>query len=280
MKIKITSDSTCDLTKELLNRYDITIIPLYVLKDGKPYQDGVTIVPEDIYRHVEQGGKLCNTAAVNVYDYEKCFGQFSARYDAVIHINIGSGFSSCYQNACIAAQEYPNVYVIDSNNLSAGQGHLVIEAAKLAQSGADADTVIGEIRKMTLNAETSFLLGRLDYIHNGGRCSLIAALGANILRLCPCIDVKDGKMQVTKKYRGPFSRCVEAYVKERLAGRDDLAGDRIFITDSGVPENVRETARSAVREFGNFREVIMTKAGCTISCHCGPGALGILFLRK
>ncbi|MPM06286.1 Fatty acid-binding protein [bioreactor metagenome] len=280
MRIKITSDSTCDLTKELLCRYDITTIPLYVLRDGVSYQDGVSITPPDIYRHVEQGGKLCSTAAVNVYDYEKYFLEFSKRYDAVIHVNIGSGFSGSHQNACIAAQEFANVHVIDSKNLSSGQGHLVIEAAQLADAGADADTICEKIGKLAERAETSFLLSQLDYIHNGGRCSLIAALGANILHLAPCIDVKDGKMLVTKKYRGLFARCVEAYVKERLADRDDIVRDRIFITHSGVPASVLEAARSAVREYGGFREVTETKAGCVISCHCGPGTLGILFLRK
>ncbi|HPE15686.1 MAG TPA: DegV family protein [Oscillospiraceae bacterium] len=280
MKIKITTDSACDLGGGLLERNGVTAVPLHVLKDGADHLDGVTVTPGDIFRHVERGGDLCTTAAVNVRDYEDCFGDLSARYDAVIHISIGSGFSSSFSNACAAAQAYGNVRVVDSKNLSTGQGLLVLEAAEMARSGAGAEGICARLGTLCGKVETSFLVSRLDYLRNGGRCSLAAALGANILHLRPCIDVKDGKMQATKKYRGSFARCLEAYGKERLAGREDILRDRAFITYAEVPEPVLEAVRDAVREYGRFREVLETRAGCAVSCHCGPGTLGILFLRK
>lgn len=280
MKIKVTADSTCDLSKELLNRYDITTVPLYVLKDGKAFRDGADITPEDILRHVEAGGELCTTSAVTIGDYQSFFGSFSAACDAVIHICIGSGFSCCYQNACIAAREYPNVYVIDSRNLSTGQGLLTVEAALLAASELDARNICETLRELSGRIETSFLINRLDYLRKGGRCSLIASLGANILQLKPCIEVVDGRMQVAKKYRGSFEHCLAAYVKDRLRGRADLAADRIFITHTEVSSQALREAREGIGRCADFREVLETRAGCTIFCHCGPGTLGILFIRE
>lgn len=280
MNIKVTADSTCDLSKELLDRYDITIVPLYVLKDGKSFRDGADITPTDILRHVDAGGELCTTSAVTIADYQTFFGPFSAACDAVIHICIGSGFSCCYQNACIATREYRNVYVIDSRNLSTGQGLLTVEAARLAQSGLDAPNICELLRELTGRIETSFLINRLDYLRKGGRCSLIASLGANILQLKPCIEVVDGRMQVAKKYRGSFEHCLTAYVKDRLCGRTDLSLDRIFITHTDVSHQALQETSGGINRYADFGEVLETRAGCTVFCHCGPGTLGILFIRK
>jgi DegV family protein with EDD domain len=280
MNIKITADSTCDLSKELLEQYDISIIPLYVIKEGKAYRDGVDITPGDIFSHVDAGGAFCTTAAVNTYDYSACFNSLAANYDAIIHINIGSGFSMCHQNACAAAAEFKNVFVVDSQNLSSGQGHIVIEAAKMAKNGMDVDTILTCLEEMTKRIETSFLIDRLDYIYKGGRCSFATALGADILHLRTCVEVSGGKMQVSKKYRGSFESCVGTYVRDRLMGREDLVRERIFITHPAASKAAVDIARAAVKEYGAFDEVIETKAGCTISCHCGPKTLGILFIRK
>lgn len=280
MNIKITADSTSDLSKELLDQYDISIIPLYVIKDGKAYRDGVDITPGDIFSHVDAGGEFCTTAAVNTHDYISCFNRFSADFDAVIHVNIGSGFSMCYQNACAAAAEFKNVYVVDSQNLSSGQGHIVIEAAKMAKSGMDLNTILASLEEMTKRLETSFLIDRLDYIYKGGRCSFVTALGADILHLRTCVEVSGGNMQVSKKYRGTFESCVGTYVRDRLMGRDDLVSERIFITHPAASKASVQVARAAIKEYGAFDEVIETRAGCTISCHCGPRTLGVLFIRK
>lgn len=280
MKIKITADSTCDLSQELIKKYDIEIVPLGVLKGGKYFSDGIDIVPDDIFSHVANGGDLCSTAAVNVEDYTQIFRKYSAENDAVIHINIGSGFSSCYQNACIAAKEFDNVYVVDSQNLSTGQGHIVLEAAERAAVSDDPAALADDMRKLAERVEASFILNRLDYMVKGGRCSMVAALGANLLKLKPCIEVAGGAMRVAKKYRGSYSKCLNDYIRERLSGRDDIIRDKVFITYTPVEPSDLEVARKAVEEYGHFARVMETTAGCTVSCHCGPATLGVLFIRK
>lgn len=280
MRIKVTSDSTCDLSPELLSRYDITLIPLSVIMGGKEYRDGVDIFPTDIFQHVEKGGALCSTAAVNVEDYRTRFSEFSPQYDAVIHITIGSGFSACYQNATIAASAFSNVYVVDSMNLSTGQGHLVLEAAQLAFQGMSALEICSQLNAMRGRVEASFIMDRLEYMQKGGRCSSVMALGGKLLKIKPCIAVQDGAMCMVDKYRGNFAKCVEKYVKDRLKDRKDLRLDRIFITHTPVDAEAVLAARETILKYAPFVEIYETIAGCTVSCHCGPGTLGILFITR
>ena len=280
MKIKILSDSTCDLSKALLEEHDITIVPLTVIKNDEQFKDGVSITPDVIFEHVANGGSLCTTSANSVGEYAEWFEKYAADYDGVIHINIGSGFSSCYQNACLAAEDYPNVRVVDSMNLSTGQGLVVLEAARLAKDATDLDALANAVREFTTRVEASFLLSRLDYMVKGGRCSSAAALGANLLNLKPCIEVKNGKMAVVKKYRGNFEKCLPMYVKDRLADREDLTRDILFVTKTPVGNEAYAAVMKAVGEYGNFATTYETDAGCTVSCHCGPGTLGVLFVRK
>ena len=280
MRVKIIADSTCDLSPELLERYDIAITPLCVIKDGKEFHDGVDITPADIFAHVDGGGDLCSTAAVSQFEYTEIFTRYAREYDAVVQINIGSGFSCCYQNACLAAQDFDNVYVVDSENLSTGQGLLVVAAAKLAQQGLSGSEIAERVRALAPKVEASFLIDRLDYMRKGGRCSAVAALGANLLHLKPCIEVREGKMGVCKKYRGSFEKCIRQYVKERLDGRTDIDEGLAFITHPACQENVVAAAMEEARAFGSFDEIVETHAGCTVSCHCGPNTLGILFVRK
>jgi DegV family protein with EDD domain len=280
MKIKILSDSTCDLSAQLLQEHDITLIPLTVIKDGKEYKDGVTITPAEIFAHVAAGGDLCSTSANSVGEYADVFEKYAADYDGVLHINIGSGFSSCYQNACIAASDYDNVKVVDSMNLSTGQGLVVLEAVKLAKECASLEELHEKVQAFTAKVEASFLVDKLTYLAKGGRCSAAAALGANLLNLKPCIAVRDGKMIVVKKYRGNYSKCLASYVKERLAERDDLTRETLFVTKTSVTDEEYAAVMEAVEENGHFAHTYETTAGCTVSCHCGPGTLGVLFVRK
>ncbi len=280
MKIKILSDSTCDLSQDLLQKHDITIVPLTVIKNDKDFKDGITITPDVIFDHVANGGSLCTTSANSVGEYQEWFEKYAGDYDGVIHINIGSGFSSCYQNACLAAEDYPNVRVIDSMNLSTGQGLVVLEAARLAQTATDLDALADALREFTTRVEASFLLSRLDYMVKGGRCSSVVALGANLLNLKPCIEVKNGKMSVVKKYRGNFAKSLSMYVKDRLAEREDIQRDILFVTKTPVDDESYAAVMQAVGQYGNFATTYETDAGCTISCHCGPGTLGVLFVRK
>ena len=280
MRVKIISDSTCDLSPELLERYDIAITPLCVIKDGKEFHDGVDITPADIFAHVDGGGELCSTAAVSQFEYTQMFTRYAKEYDEVVQINIGSNFSCCYQNACLAAQEFDNVFVVDSGNLSTGQGLLVVAAAKFAQQGVSGNEIAERVRALVPKVEASFLIDRLDYMQKGGRCSTVAALGANLLKLKPCIEVREGKMSVCKKYRGSFEKCIRQYVKERLDGREDIATELVFITHAAADTNVVAAAKEETAQYGSFEEVEETQAGCTVSCHCGPNTLGILFVRK
>ena len=280
MKIKILSDSTCDLSRELLKLHNITLVPLSVIKDGKDYKDAVTITPQDIFAHVAGCGELCSTSAVSIGDYADIFAQYAGDYDGIIHITIGSGFSTCYQSACLAAGEFDNVRVIDSKNLSTGQGLVVLKACQLAHSCTDLDALAEQLRSFTDKVEASFLVDKLDYLVKGGRCSSAAALGANLLNLKPCIEVRDGKMAVVKKYRGSYGKCLAAYVKERLEGREDIDRSTLFVTQTVVSDDCYAAVMEAVHTYGGFETVYETTAGCTISCHCGPGTLGVLFVRK
>ena len=280
MKIKILSDSTCDLSQQLLQQYDIALVPLTVVKADEQFKDGITITPADIFAHVAAGGNLCSTAAVSIGEYEDIFTQYSNDYDGVLLINIGSGFSACHQNALLAAEEFPNVRVIDSQNLTTGQGLVVLKACKLTETANDLDALAEELRAYTEKIEASFLVDKLDYLVKGGRCSSASALGANLLNLKPCIEVKNGKMAVGKKYRGNYAKCLANYVKERLEGREDIDWDTLFVTKTVVSDDNYAAVMEAIGTYGHFEQIHETTAGCTVSCHCGPGTLGIVFVRQ
>jgi DegV family protein with EDD domain len=281
MNIKIISDSTCDLPRALVEKYNISIFPLTVIKNGENFRDNETITPADIFAHVAAGGALCSTAAGNVGEYEELFARYAADYDGVVHVNIGSGFSSSYQNACLAASEFDNVIVIDSQNLSTGQGLIVLKAAQLASKATDLQQLKASIEAFVPKVESSFVLDQLKYMAKGGRCSSVAALGANLLNLKPCIEVRDGKMSVVKKYRGSYSKCLANYVKDRLAGREDIDPETLFLTYTPVTNEDLAAVKSAIAEHGSFfSNIYEGHVGCTVSCHCGPGTLGVLFIRK
>ncbi len=280
MKIKILSDSTCDLSRELIENNDITLMPLTVVKDGVPYQDGVTITPADIFAHVAAGGSLCSTTATNMGEYEEFFAKYADNYDGVIHINIGSAFSSCYQNACLGAEAFSNVRVIDSANLSTGQGLVVLYACKMAKECGSLDELCEKINAYTEKVEASFLLDRLDYMVKGGRCSSATALGANLLGLKPCIEVKNGKMAVVKKYRGNYAKCLSAYIKDRITNREDIQREILFATRTLLTAECEKAIHDTIAACADFENIYWTEAGCTVSCHCGPGTMGVLFVRK
>lgn len=280
MKIKISADSTCDLSPELIERYHIGITPLYIIRGEETLRDGIDVRPEELYEYANATGKLCKTAAVNVSDYLAYFAACREEYDAVIHFTISSDMSACYQNACIAAQEFTNVYPVDSRNLSTGIGHLVLDAAEMAEQGMDAADIASALEKKREKLDVSFVIDTLEYLKRGGRCSALVAMSANLLHLKLCIEVKDGKMGVGHKYRGKLEKCYVQYIEERLKGRDDIDCHRIFITDSGCDEATWRELERVVRACQPFEEVIHTRAGCTVSNHCGPGCMGILYYHK
>ena len=279
MKIKITADSSCDLSEELLQRYQISMLPLYIIKGTSDYKDGLEIKPADIFAHVATGGELCSTSAINVQDYIRYFRKYREDFDYVIHLNIGSGFSSCYRNACAAAEEVDQVYIIDSENLTTGTGYLAIQAALLAESGVTPNEIVEEICRLRGKIEVSFVIDKLDYLKKGGRCSSVTAFGANLLNIKPCIEVVHGAMTVGKKYRGPFQKCVLQYIKDRLEGRTDLKPDLMLITHAACPKELVKAVQDTADQYARFRSRYVTEAGCTVSSHCGPNTLGIIFAR-
>ena len=282
MNIKISADSTCDLSPALREQYGIGITPLYIVRGEETLRDGVDIVPDEIYEYGRKTCKLCHTAAVNVSDYITFFKAQLEEYDAVIHFTISSDMSGCYQNACIAAQDFPGkVFPVDSRNLSTGIGHLVLDAADMAAEGKlTAQEIVEILNEKKAKLDVSFVLDTLEFLKAGGRCSAVAAFGANLLGLKPSIEVKDGAMGVGKKYRGNINKCYVQYIKDRLNGRDDIDTKRIFITDSGLPEETRAELEEVVRACQPFENVYHTQAGTTISQHCGPGCMGILYYHK
>ncbi|NLC51270.1 MAG: DegV family protein [Firmicutes bacterium] len=275
--IKISADSTCDLSPEILKKFNISIMPLNIIVGDQAFLDGKEILPADIFKYVDIDGKSCKTAAINVQDYRTFFKKLSSKYEAQIHICLGSGFSSCYQNAVLAAQDFENVYVLDSDNLSSGSGRLVYEAALLAKQGLKPEEIFAKLQDLVPKIETSFVIDRLDYLRKGGRCSALAAHGASLLKIKPCIEVVDGKMTVGKKYRGSFERALKKYVEDRLSGRKDIDNSRIFITHCQCSPQIIEMVKEAVSEQADFHEIIVTEAGATVATHCGPNSLGILF---
>ncbi|MGN7476239.1 DegV family protein [Solibacillus silvestris] len=277
--IKITADSTCDLSPELLAKYDISLAPLHVLIEEDDFLDGVDITPKDIFRYVSVENKSCSTAAINTYEYEQFFKPFTETHETIIHISLGSQFSSCYQNATLAAQELKQIIVIDSQNLSSGSGLLVVEAAELARQGKSPQEIEARLIALIPEIEASFVIDKMEYLKRGGRCSSIEAFGATLLKIKPSIEVVNGKMEVGKKYRGNFKGCLEKYIKDRLAGRTDIDTSRIFITHSECSDETVASVKEALSELKQFDDVLITKAGCTISTHCGPNTLGILFKR-
>ncbi|NMA06756.1 MAG: DegV family protein, partial [Ruminococcaceae bacterium] len=206
--------------------------------------------------------------------------KYSAEYDGVVHINISSDFSSCYQNALQAAQNFDNVYVIDSKNLSTGSGHLVYTAASMAKEGYSADEIRTAVENMIPFVDASFVLDTLDYLYKGGRCSGLELLGAKVLKIKPSIEVVKGSMKVGKKYRGGLEQCIFRYVSDRMSDIDNIDKSRIFLTHCNCSQEIVAKVGSSLKKDFNFDNVIVTEAGCTISSHCGPGCLGVLYIRK
>lgn len=281
MKIKITSDSTCDLSPELIAKYDIDIVPLYVLMGDKTQKDGLEVTPEDIYAYVDETGKLPSTSAPNLDDFITAFKKWRDEGYEVVHFNISSDFSSSYQNALTAADETDGVFVVDTRNLSTGSGLVVLHAAELARQGKSAAEIKEACDAMTDKVEASFVVDSIDYLYKGGRCSSVAALGANLLKLKPLIEVLDGKMKAGKKYRGNIDKVIINYVTDKLRGRNDIDKHRIFITHTKCSPVTVQQVRQKINElYPGFEEILETTAGCTVTSHCGPGTLGILFVRK
>ena len=280
MKIKITADSTCDLSEELLEKWDITLMPMHILMGEESYLDGVTVHPADVFAYVSAGGKMPKSAAANPAEYTDFFGHFADGYDAVIHISVSSKLSSCFQNANLAAGEFENVYVVDSQNICTGQGYLVLCAAKWAAEGLAPRSIQRRLQNLSKRVELSFVLDRLDFMAKSGRCSGVLAFGANLLGIKPALEVIDGELKVVKKYRGSLPICTGKYITDRLSGRDDIEDGMVFISSCQPKPGCMDAVKAGLKKYGSFKECYETDIGTTIGGYSGPGTIGIVFARK
>lgn len=281
--VKITADTPCDIGPVLQERYDVKLIPLHVTMGDVEYLDGMNIHRDDIYLNWEKTGTLPKTSAVSVGEYLDIFKTYVAEGYEVIHFGLGSALSASFQNARLAAQELEGVYVIDSCSLSTGFGLLVCEAGERVKKGMSASDIVAEVEPLNQKTSASFILDTLEFMRAGGRCSSLVQIGASLMNIKPSIQVlndKQGSMVVGKKYMGKLHRCISKYIEDQLKDRDDIVRDRIFITHSGFPEEDLVRMKEEVESFGPWGEVIITDAGSTISSHCGPGCMGVLFLTK
>ena len=277
--VKITVDSTCDLSPELIHKHDITVNPLYTILGDKSYADGVDIQPDGIYKFVAENNILPKTSAASVEDYLSLFKTYVEKGMEVIHFNISSDMSSSHQNALIAAKEVGNVYVIDTLNLSTGSGLLVLDAADYRAQGMGAAEIAERVRTHVPLVRASFVIDNLEYLRMGGRCSAVAMLGANLLKIKPRIEVTDGKMGMGGKYRGAYDKVLLKYTEDMLSC-PDVNTRRVFITHTKCDKELVNQVREKVCSLIPFEEVYETTAGCVITSHCGPNTLGVLFETK
>ena len=281
--IKIISDSTCDLSEELLNKYDIDILPLHVVMGDKEYIDGVNISPDEIYVWSDEHKETPKTSAVGIEEAINLFRKYTDAGDEIIAFAISEDMSTTANVMRIAAEELEKedkIHVIDSMNLSTGVGHLVVEAAIMAKNGESAETIVNEIEKMRHRVRASFVIDTLVYLQRGGRCSSVAAIAGGLLKLHPKIVVENGKMIASKKYRGSIDSAILKYVADLEEELAKAKKDRVFITHSGCDEELIAKVREKLEALNRFDEILVTRAGSVISSHCGPGTLGVLFIEE
>ena len=278
--VMITADSTVDLSKELLDRFQIKTIPLMITLGDDTFPDGQGFSPMDMFERYHKDGSLPKTAAPSIEDLAVFFRSFTDQGFEIVHLDISSELSAIYSTACIAAQDLEDVHVIDSRMLSTGVGLLAIEAAECRDRGMTASEIADHLNEIKEKVSTSFVLDTLEFMWKGGRCKAITAFGANLLHIKPGLEMKDGKLQVYTKYRGKMEHVYRKYISERLEGKKIRPG-HIFLTESGeIDPDVLAELEKLILEKSGCREVHHTMAGCTISSHCGPRCLGVLFIEE
>lgn len=281
--VKIISDSTCDLSQELLEKYDVSILPLHILLGEKEYCDGVDITPDEIYQWSDEQKTTPKTSAPALDMAMELLEPYVKEKRPVVCFSISEDMSTSANVMRMAARELEAeelVTVIDSASLSTGIGLLVLHAAEMAQDGKSAEEIRAEIEALKPKVRASFVVDTLLYLYRGGRCSGLAAMFGSALHLHPMIVVENGKMHSSKKYRGKLSKVILDYTKDLKPQMEQARTERVFITHSGCSEEVVEKVRSYLEEQHIFNEILITRAGGVISSHCGPGTLGVLFIEK
>ena len=277
MKIAVSAESTVDLQNDLLEKFEISTIPFTVIMGENEYKDG-EVTSADIFKFVAEKNILPKTSAINEFTYTEYFEGLLKNYDAVIHFALSSEISSACRNAQAAAENLKNVYIVDSRSLSTGIALLAIKAREMAQAGIDPKDIAKACTELTQKVQASFVLDKLNYMHKGGRCSKVALLGANLLKIKPQIVLENGKMVVGKKYMGNIDGCIKKYCKDTIEASGELDLNYAFITYTSATDNMVNAAEEALKQAG-FRNIYKTFAGATITSHCGPNTLGILYIK-
>lgn len=281
-KIILSADRTCDIGEELREKYSVSLISYPITLEDKKYMDSVDIFPDDLYEVFKKTGNLPKTSAINPSEYIDYFKPWVDEGYEVIHITLSSAITSSYQSCLLAAAELSGVHVIDSRNVSSAIALLVIEAGERIAKGLPAEQIVEEVSALRAKSHCSFVIETLDFMKAGGRCSGVAALAAGMLGLKVCIEVDNetGELRAAKKYRGNMDKVLSQYVKEQFAKYPSINPERMYITHSGVSEERLALVKKLVEEAGVFKEIHISRASCTISTHCGPGTLGVLFMEK
>lgn len=282
--IRIITDSTCDLSKELIEKYNIRVIPLHVSfpGDDTEYLDGVNINSEQLYDLATKLNVLPKTGAVNVVEFIKAFEEELAKGNEIFYVGIGSGLSSSYNNACLAREQFPDkkIVVLDGQNLSTGTGLLVIKAARLAEEGKSLEEIKEICEKAVPLVSAKFCIDRLDYLYKGGRCSGMTMIAAHALKIHPVAKVINNKLVVYKKPRGKYENAVEVQIDEFMHDLDNIDKSCVFITHSGRMGGIEKQIYDKISPYLDKENLFITEAGCTISSHCGPKTIGILYILK
>jgi DegV family protein with EDD domain len=279
-KIQITADSTIDLSPELYERFNIKVLPFVVTLGEETFYDGVNITPKDIFAYFSKTGELPKTGARSPEDFTEFFKKYTDDGYDVVHVGIGAELSSGYANAVLAANGNPHVYVVDSRTLSSGSGLLAMYASELASSGKySAEEIAKKVGERAYYGQSSFIIEKLKFLYKGGRCSMLSMLGANIMRIKPCIRVVDGKNKVGKKYIGNMDSCVRKYMEDTLQTFNTPDHTRVMITYPSMTDAMRKAVEEVLAKYGKFKEILYTQAGSVISSHCGENTVGILYLN-
>lgn len=279
-KIIIAADSTCDLSPELIEKYNIEIIPLPVNLGDKPCLDGVDVSVDDVFNYFETTGELATTSAPTVEYYEDFYKKWTDEGYTVVHTSISLKFTVTHNIAQQAAAKFPGVYPIDSHSISSGMGLLAIYGAKLRDEGLEGWQIAEQLRKEADNMHVSFVLDTLKYMRKGGRCSGVAAFGANMLNLKPCLETRDAALVVKKKYRGKLENVLMQYAEETISSEEKIDKSILIIAHSGVDHKILKAVKKRCSELIDFEEVYECKTGCSVSVHCGPNTLGLVFAVK
>ncbi len=280
-KIKILSDSTCDLPSDVIEKLGIEVIPVEVILGTDTYLDGINISAQDIFDYVAKTGQLPKTSATNVERYKENFAKWQNEGYKIIHFDISAKASAMNNNANAAAKELGgDIFVVDTKALSSAQGLLIMKTCDYIKEGKSYAEICEILKTLPDKIQTSFVVDTLEFLHKGGRCSLAALMGAKVLKLHPQISMLDGQLKAKKKYAGNMQRCLSSYIKDLAEEYHSYDKTRCFVTHSTAKPELVEYVKNLTKELFEFDEILESVAGCTVTAHCGQNTIGLLFITE